>query len=77
MIEALGMNTTVVATETGAAGVNKEVCGNKLKVVKDNDWGAFTNAVTGIASQSFEIPQTFYQQYAWESIVKKVVSDLS
>ena len=49
MIEALGMNTTVVATATGASGVKKELCGKKLVVVPDNNWQLFVEAVVSLS----------------------------
>ncbi len=72
MIEALGFNTSVVATETGAAGVDRNTCGNKITVVADNDWQAFSNAVIAKAASQETIPDTFYQTYYWGNIVKKV-----
>ncbi len=38
MIEAIAFGATVVASKTGAAGIERSVCGNKLSIVDDNDW---------------------------------------
>lgn len=74
MIEALGLNTTVVSTETGAAGVSRAVCGDKLLVVKDNDWKAFTEAVIKAAlNKTTNIPDAFYKQFSWKGIIEKVL----
>jgi polysaccharide biosynthesis protein PslH len=72
MIEALGMNTAVVATETGATGVNKQVCGDKLKIVSDNDWAAFADEVLEAAVTDTNIPTTFYQTYYWGNIIQQI-----
>lgn len=71
MIEALGFNTSVVATETGATGVDRSTCGNKISIVANNDWQAFSNAVITKATSQETIPDTFYQTYYWGNIVKK------
>lgn len=76
MIEALGLNTTVVSTVTGAKGVSKELCGEKLVVVADNDWQAFTNAVIKSVNSNTQIPQLFYNTFSWKSIGDKVVQIL-
>ena len=72
MIEALGMNTAVVATETGATGVNKQVCGDKLKIVSDNDWAAFADEVLEATVIDTNIPTTFYQTYYWGNIIQQI-----
>ena len=41
MVEAIAYGATVIATETGATGIEKRVCGNKLVIVPDNDWKGF------------------------------------
>ena len=73
MMEALGLNTTVVATRTGATGVLPEVCGSKLLITDDNDWDAFAAAVQKGATGKTDIPEAFYQTYNWESVIEKVV----
>jgi glycosyltransferase involved in cell wall biosynthesis len=78
MIEALGLNTTVVATESGAAGVDKSVCGIQLKTVKDDDWKHFAEAVVKTIQQpKAETPPAFYELYYWGNVVKKVAASLA
>ena len=72
MIEALGLNTSVVATKTGAAGVNKTVCGNKLTITDDNNWKEFTEAVTKKEKTGSQIPGTFYKEYFWGNIITRI-----
>jgi polysaccharide biosynthesis protein PslH len=73
MIEALGLNTTVVSTETGAAGVAKEVCGEKLIVVPDNDWPGFAAAVLKAINSNLTIPDAFYREFSWKGVAGKVM----
>jgi polysaccharide biosynthesis protein PslH len=77
MIEALGMNTTVISAETGAAGVSNDVCGEKLIVVNDNDWAAFTNAILKSVDSNAMIPDAFYRKFSWGGIVGRVISLIS
>jgi polysaccharide biosynthesis protein PslH len=72
MIEALGLNTTVVATQTGATGVVPEVCGQKLYVTGDHDWEAFAAAIRKSVQEQTVIPNAFYETYNWEHIAEKV-----
>lgn len=74
MIEALGLNTSVVATETGAIGVDTTVCGNKLKLVPDGSWDQFVEALVYFTKNpQIKTPDSFYSCYHWQEIIKKVV----
>jgi glycosyltransferase involved in cell wall biosynthesis len=73
VIEALGLNTSVVSTETGARGVNKDICGEKLKVCPDNDSEAFVEAIRECIQLSEDIPEAFYDYYYWGNIIDRIV----
>src|SRR6202008_4176961 len=45
MVEAIAYGDTVVSTKSGAAGISKEISGDKLVVVEDNDWDKFSTRV--------------------------------
>lgn len=73
MIEALGANTSVVATQSGSAGVDVSVCGGKLKIVPDYDWFLFTQTVIEtIKEQKTDIPDAFYKKHYWGEVVRIV-----
>ncbi|RXK62225.1 glycosyltransferase [Lacibacter luteus] len=74
MIEALGMNTAVVATTTGAMGVKKELCGDKLVVVTDDNWPLFIAAVIAASKQEHATPDEFYTMYSWKNITQRVAA---
>ena len=77
MIEALGLNTSVVATETGATGVDRMVCGNKLSIVNDGDWNAFVNSIATVANAgTTDTPAAFYATYNWTAVVTKALQYL-
>ena len=77
VIEALGFNTPVVSTEVGAIGIKKSVCGNMLKVVKNNDWDNFAKNMCELSENSDQIPQSFFDNYNWTSIAKSTLKTLS
>lgn len=78
MIEALGLNTKVVATKSGAIGVDTNACGNQLLVVADGDWKNFAaTVVKAVHENNSSIPASFYDTYYWGSVVKKVQTYLA
>jgi len=72
IVEAIAFGTTVITTETGAAGIDKNICGNKLIIVPDNDWNAFAAAVIDNADKYEITPPSYYEHYYWGNIVKKL-----
>jgi polysaccharide biosynthesis protein PslH len=77
MVEAIGLGTTVVATEAGAAGIHREVCGEKLVVVPNDQWAKFADAVIRSADKKQSTPDSYYQTYYWGNIAKKAIQKLS
>jgi glycosyltransferase involved in cell wall biosynthesis len=75
-IEAIAMDCTVISTGIGALGLIREACGNKLQVVPDQDWLAFTKLVISALSNIDHTPQAFFDYYYWGSIAKKVTKIL-
>ncbi len=74
MVESIAFGTTVIATESGAAGIIKEACGEKLIVVADNDWKGFTEAVLLNANKNTITPDDYYNNYYWGEIAKKCIT---
>ncbi|MBK6935734.1 MAG: glycosyltransferase family 4 protein [Chitinophagaceae bacterium] len=70
MVEAIAYGTTVVATESGAAGIERAACGDKLYAVADNDWQCFAATVLKAASTESATPQSYYKTYYWGEIAK-------
>jgi len=77
LIEAIGFNTTVVSTQSGAIGCDRHVCGDKLVVVEDTNWQDFVTKVIANTGKPVNTPSVFYQQYYWGNIADKVVNVLS
>ena len=77
MVEAIAYGATVVSTESGAIGILKEVCGDKLITVADNDWIKFTRAIILNADKTTITPKEYYDYYFWGSSIKKAVADIN
>jgi glycosyltransferase involved in cell wall biosynthesis len=74
MIEAIGLNTNVVATETGATGIDLSVCGDKLKIVPDLSWEHFAEAILSFSKNPrVDTPSAFYSTYNWKEIIKRTI----
>ncbi|MCX6316013.1 MAG: glycosyltransferase family 4 protein [Bacteroidetes bacterium] len=74
MVEAIAYGTMVVSTQSGAAGMNRDVCGDKLVVIPDNDWNAFATAILSHWQDSTRTPSAYYDTYYWGAIVEKAAS---
>jgi hypothetical protein len=59
LVEALGYNMNVVTTASGAIGVPQSITGAKMKIVADNNWNNFTEAIVESQNKSV-IPQAFF-----------------
>jgi glycosyltransferase involved in cell wall biosynthesis len=77
MVEAIAFGTTLIATETGAAGILRKVCGDKLIVVPDNDWEGFANAILKTSGSETPTPPEYYQYYYNGNIIRKLINDLA
>jgi glycosyltransferase involved in cell wall biosynthesis len=72
LVEAIAHNCTVVSFEGGAAGIEKEVCGEKLLTVPDHDHEKFATLIkiNSGKEQPFT-PAAFYETYYWANIATK------
>lgn len=75
-IEALAMNCTVISTELGAMGILREVCGGKLKVVKEGEWQKFRDLIIAESGRD-PVPEAFFSYYYWPNIIRRVVGFIS
>ncbi len=72
IVEAMGYGATVISCTTGAAGIELSICGEKIKVVPDNDAQAFANAIGQLKNKSINTPASYYEYYYWSNIIKKL-----
>lgn len=73
-VEALGYNRAVVSAESGAMGLIRDVCGDKLYVAPDHDWDTFAQLVTEAMKNTSTIPTVFYDTYYQGKITEKIIS---
>jgi hypothetical protein len=71
-IDAIGFGETVISCKTGAAGINLAACGNKLKIVDDNDAHAFVSEILQTAGMPEITPQSYYEYYYWGNIINRI-----
>jgi polysaccharide biosynthesis protein PslH len=76
-IEAMAMDCTVVSTELGAMGLKKEVCGEKLAVVKVGEWKLFADNILESTNKTAHTPQQFFDFYSWNKIIERAIKSLS
>lgn len=70
IVEALGYNINLVTTQSGAIGIPKEITGNKMIVIADNDWKSFAEAITQV-DLTENLPKEFYDYFALSEIIEK------
>lgn len=74
IVEAIAYGTTVVSTETGAAGMVKEVCGEKLQIVKDSDLSHFSDVLVAGSYIKAPTSDAYYNTYFWKRIIKTIIN---
>ena len=73
VLEALSENLTVISTRNGATGINRSVCGDKLKTVDDADWDAFAAEILEMNKlRSADIPDSFFDYYYYKNIADRM-----
>jgi len=78
LIEAIANNCTAVSTISGASGIRKDLCGDKLLTVADDDWESFTDTVANFCKEPFhaDTPESFYAYYSWDQITSQVAKEI-
>lgn len=70
LVEALGFNTSVVSTKSGATGIPLSTTGEKLKLMEDDDHIGFVNAII-TTDPGKTIPPAFFSHFFWGSIASQ------
>jgi polysaccharide biosynthesis protein PslH len=77
LVEAIANNCTAISTLSGASGIRKELCGNKLITVNDHDWNSFVDKITEFCYLPSSVtPQQFYEYYSWKNIAAKAAEKI-
>ncbi|MEO7306357.1 MAG: glycosyltransferase [Ferruginibacter sp.] len=75
VVEALGNNLSVVSTKSGAIGINKNITGEKLVIVEDNDWQGFSEALFSVDTNA-QIPPAFFAEFYWGAVAEKALKNM-
>ncbi len=75
LVEALGYDMNVVTTISGAVGVPQHITGEKMKIIEDNDWEKFADAVSTMNTTA-TIPAAFFNHFYWGKIAEKAATIL-
>ena len=70
VVEALAFNTTVISTQSGAIGIPMEMVNDKLLIINDGDWDAFSRLIIETNS-SIQTSDLFYKHFYWGNIAEK------
>ena len=77
VVEALANGCTVISTESGATGIPKNICSQKLIVTKDGDWKAFVAAILeNLSNTQTELPSFFFSYFSWPNIAQKAARQM-
>ena len=77
LIEAIANHCTAVSTESGATGMEKELCGDKLITCRDHDWNSFTEKILeALHKEESFTPLDFFGFYQWENISGKAAEKI-
>lgn len=74
LVESLGHGLNAVSTENGAIGVDPALCGGKLLITEDGNWGAFADAIVQIAALRTPVPPAYFDHFYWGNITKKAAA---
>ncbi len=72
LVEALGYNANAVSTSEGAIGVNPALTNNKLFIVENRNWQAFTKSVMEALLIQSNTPPGYYDYFYWGRSTKKI-----
>lgn len=76
LVEAIAYGLTAISCESGAIGVPESVAAPKLKIVADQDWDAFANAMLQRQDTQTPVPENFKQYFNWNNIAGEAATRL-
>ena len=74
LVEALSYDLNVVSTQTGAIGVDPDLCNGKLLLTGDNDWLDFSNKMQESILIRNTIPAVYFDHFSWKNIALKAAN---
>lgn len=77
VLEAIALDRTVISSKSGAFGIHAAVCGDKLRIVADDDEVALAKAIIENSEQQDAVtPAAFYNYYYRDAVVKALLPKL-
>lgn len=77
VIEAIAAGCTVVSTQSGTWGIDRQVCGDKLRTVEDGNWQQFVKvAIEAAQAPRADTPKAFYDTYLWNNIARQAAQKI-
>ncbi len=70
LVEALGFNIPCISTVNGAIGVPLTITNNQLKIIENQNWQAFANAILHWHPEG-EMGADFFEHFYWGNIARK------
>jgi hypothetical protein len=72
-IDSIALGKTVVSSQSGARGIARKACGDKLIVVEDFDFQAFVDEIIRLRKTGMsKTPNAFYGFYHWAKTIEQV-----
>lgn len=75
-VEALAWGKRVVSCESGAAGLEPDVCGKALWVSADGNWDDFIKHLLMAMQSRAQVSARFYQFYNWQNVAQNVLKTI-
>ena len=80
VLKALAVGTTVISSETGARGISRGICDEKLIRVDDDDWQGYARNIIKLKQgekSNIPTPQSFYETYYWRNNIPDVIEAIT
>ena len=77
LVEAIAYGASVISTESGAIGIEKNVCGEKLTIVGDKEYTSFMKKIIEQSRLHIVTPNEYYTYYNWGQIISKCLKELN
>jgi glycosyltransferase involved in cell wall biosynthesis len=75
LVEALGFNIPCISSANGAIGIPLPITNNQLKIIENNKWQEFADAIMNWQTET-EIGTDFFEYFYWGNIAKKAANEI-
>lgn len=75
LVEAIGYGLSGVSAKSGAMGIPAQLTRDKMMIVADDDWNAFSAAISALDITAVT-SQEFFEYFYWGNIAEKALDEL-